>query len=286
MIASVGSPSELDQRKRFTDMKEDKQTEAPATDNIIRFDGSDRMMTRAASEQRHNEPDRPDASNRKTGEVIGFPSPTDPRAESQCRVSIYPEIKTGQSASEAVDPIEAMSEAFRRRIGWAPGGDVIGPCDIIVSMERPHPVTPVDSDKRFVAVDPQTYRGTATFDQATNQQLWRDQINVRSVPTQFLKAALPIFRKLNFRISPEQTMSLMQMTSIDEGTSEAIQAALFHAFNTSPYSIDMEAAVFALACFIHHDPLRKDRVINETFDEPYGERTVYGLWDFSPPEDE
>jgi hypothetical protein len=81
-------------------------------------------------------------------------------------------------------------------------------------------------------------------------------------------------------------MSLMQMTSIDEGTSEAIQAALFNAFNTSPYPIDMEATVFALACFIHHDPLRKDRVTNETFDEPYGERTAYGLWDFSHPEND
>jgi hypothetical protein len=265
-------------------MKEDKQPNAPATDNIIRFDGSDRTMTPAASEQQHKEPVRPDASNRKTGEVIVFPGPTDPRAESQCRVSIYPEIKRGQPASEAVDPIEAMSEAFRRRIGWAPGGDFTGPCDIVISMERPYPEPPVDSDMHFVAVDPLTYRGSATFDQASNQKIWRDQINVRSVPTQFLKAALPIFRKLDFCISPEQTMSLMQMTSIDEGTSEAIQAALFNAFNTSPYPIDMEATVFALACFIHHDPLRKDRVTNETFDEPYGERTAYGLWDFSHPE--
>jgi hypothetical protein len=258
-------------------MKEDKQTSAPAGDNIIRFD---------ASEQLPNQTPGSDTNGMETGKVIVFPGPTDPRVESQCRVSIYPEIKTGQPASEAVDPIEAMSEAFRRRMGWAPGGDFTGPCDIVIGMVRPFPVPPVDSDMRFVAIDPQTYRGSATFDHASNQKLWRDQINVRSVPTQFLKAALPIFQKLDFCISPEQTMSLMQMTSIDEGTSEAIQAALFHAFNTSPYPIDMEAAVFALACFIHADPLRKDRVTNESFDEPYGERTAYGLWDFSPPEDE
>jgi hypothetical protein len=268
-------------------MKEDEQTSAPAGENIIRFDASDRMFSDAAPEHASgNATSPPDTSDTEAGKVIMFPGPTDSQADSQCCISIYPEICASLAGSDG-DPFEALSEPFRRRIKWksSPESDSIRSCNLVVGMERPYPLEAVDSGMRFVAVDSQNYAGTATLDHASNQKLWEAQINVRPVPPQFVKAALPIWRKLNFSISLEQTKSLMQMTSIDEGTAEAVQAALFNTFNTSPYPIDMEAVVFALACFIHGDPLRKDHVLNESFDEPYGERTAYGLWDFSPEDD-
>jgi hypothetical protein len=93
----------------------------------------------------------------------------------------------------------------------------------------------------------------------------------------FLKSGPAIWKKLRIEVSPENTAYMMQMKSVDVETSEAIQAALWSAFNTASYPIDIETAVFVLATFMHADPLRKHLVSDEPFVEPYGDRTQYGL---------
>jgi hypothetical protein len=67
------------------------------------------------------------------------------------------------------------------------------------------------------------------------------------------------------------------MENVDPETGFAIQAAIWSAFNTASYPIDIETAVFVLAAFMHADPLRQHLVSNEKFIEAYGEQTQYVL---------
>jgi hypothetical protein len=131
---------------------------------------------------------------------------------------------------------------------------------------------------RFVAVDPANYGGNAMFDGALKQKFWDRQTNVRPVPPQFIKAGLAIWRKVGISVPAERTGAMMQMKNIDAGTAEAVQSALFNTFTTAMRRVDMESLVVALASFIHADPLRSDLVSDEAFDEPYGDRTAYVLW--------
>jgi hypothetical protein len=94
----------------------------------------------------------------------------------------------------------------------------------------------------------------------------------------FLKAGPVVWKKLGIKVSSDTTAFMMQMSRVDEETSDAIQAAIFSAFNTASSPIDIETVVYALAAFMHADPLRKHLVSDEVFAEPYGgDRTQYVL---------
>lgn len=147
----------------------------------------------------------------------------------------------------------------------------------MVVMHRPLPEFVVGSESRFVAVDPSTYHGSAVLDPQVLQEFWDHQLNGRPVTMQFLKSGPAIWKKLGIKVSAESTAYMMQMASVDAETSEAIQAAIWSAYNTAAYPIDIETTVFALAAFMHADPLRKHLVSDETFIEPYGNRTRYAL---------
>jgi hypothetical protein len=144
-------------------------------------------------------------------------------------------------------------------------------------MRRPAREFVAGSGSRFVAIDPISYKGGAVRDRAVHQEYWDHQLNGRPVSMPFLKSGPAIWKKLRIEVSPENTAYMMQMKSVDVETSEAIQAALWSAFNTASYPIDIETAVFVLAAFMHADPLRKNLVSDEPFIEPYGDRTQYAL---------
>jgi hypothetical protein len=175
-------------------------------------------------------------------------------------------------------PLDALDPSFRKGVGWFKlGGEGLSQgSDFVIGMQRPPPEIVPGSDRRFVAVNPETYRGDATRDVAEHQEFWEEQINIRPFSMEFVKAAA-IWASLGIKISLEQTAFMMRMKSVDAETSEAINAALWCAFNTSRYPIDMETAAFVLAAFLHADPLRRHLVSKDEFVEPYGAATVYAL---------
>jgi hypothetical protein len=189
---------------------------------------------------------------------------------------------TSFSEQRDQDPLDALDREFRKIVGWMkpPGVDLRGAADAIVFMRRPARESAEGSGFRFVALDPKTYRGDAVLDRALHQEFWDYQMNGRPFSMPFLKSGATIWKKLGINIPPETTAYMMQMKSVDPETSEAIQAALWSAFNTAQYPIDFETAVFVLAAFIHADPLRKTLVSDERFVHPYGDRTAYGLRKF------
>ena len=133
------------------------------------------------------------------------------------------------------------------------------------------------SEFRFVAIDPDVYNGTAIRGLDAHKAFWDHQMNGRPASMPFLKSGLAIFKKLKIADPPEAVAYMMQMNSVDAETAEAVQAAIFSAFNTASYPIDIETAVFVLAAFMHADPLRKHLVSDQVFIEPYGDRTQYVL---------
>jgi hypothetical protein len=196
-----------------------------------------------------------------------------------CQFYLAPESYAERPIAGATDPLDALDACFRAFAGWRklPGPDPTRALNVTVGMRRPPREFVAGSGLRFVAIDPTSYRGNAIRGQAAHQAFWDHQLNGRPVTMPFLKSGLTIWRKLGIDVSPETTAYMMQMLSVDPETSEAIQAAIWSAFNTASYPIDIETAVFVLAAFMHADPLRQHLVSNEKFIEPYGDRTQYVL---------
>jgi hypothetical protein len=210
-----------------------------------------------------------------TGSV---PVPWDTSKDS-CQFFLAAESYSEQPASGAVDPLAVLDERFRNSAGWTPqaGPDPKRAVNVWIGMRRPAREFVAGSGSRFLAIDPIAYKGDAVCDPAAHQEFWDHQMNGRPFSTPFLKSGPAIWKKLGIKISPENSAYMMQMKSVDAETSEAIQAAIWSAFNTAQYPIDIETAVFVLATFMHADPLRKHLVSDEPFAEPYGDRTRYGL---------
>jgi hypothetical protein len=180
----------------------------------------------------------------------------------------------------AVDPLDGLEKEFRQSMGWSkpPGSRPDLAVNPMVTMRRPAPEIAVGSDFRFVATDRDNHKGEAIRDRASFQEFWGHQINGRPFSMPFLKSGSAIWKSLGIKVSPETTAYMMQASgSVDAETSEAIQAALWSAFNTSRYPIDIETAVFVLATFFHADPLRRHLVSSERYLKPYGDKTEYVL---------
>jgi hypothetical protein len=176
-------------------------------------------------------------------------------------------------------PLDGLDPKFSEGIGWSKlsgrahqdtGGDYV------VGMQRPWPEQVPGSESRFVATDPTIYRGGAVTENAEIQEFWREQINIRPFSPEFLSSTA-IWPLLGVDVTPAQTAFMMGLQTVDAETSDAVQAALFCAYNTARYPIDMETAAFVLGAFLHADPLRKQLVEQHTFHHPYGARTVYAL---------
>jgi hypothetical protein len=199
--------------------------------------------------------------------------------EDNCQYWLAPEKFAENVVAGVMDPLTALDERFRAQAGWQklPGPDPTRALNVTVGMRRPPREFVTGSGMRFLAVDPDTYDGTAIRGQAALKAFWDHQMNGRPVSMPFLKSGLAIFKKLNISDAPEDVAYMMQMESVDPETALAIQAAIWSAFNTASYPIDIETAVFVLAAFMHADPLRQHLVSNERFIEPYGERTQYAL---------
>jgi hypothetical protein len=149
--------------------------------------------------------------------------------------------------------------------------------NVTVGMRRPEREFVMGSGMRFLAIDPATYKGIAVREHSAHKAFWDHQMNGRPASMPFLKSGPVIWRRLNISDPPEAVAYMMQMKSVDVETSEAIQASIWSAFNTAAYPVDVETIVFALATFMHADPLRKHLVEDEPFEEPYGDRTRYAL---------
>jgi hypothetical protein len=206
------------------------------------------------------------------------PVPWDKFADS-CQFYLAAEAYSDQPKPGSVDPLDALDQVFLWKADWTRQAGPEPKCavNVTVGMRRPAPEFVVGSECRFVAVDSNTYRGDAVLDRAAHQEFWDHQMNGRPFSMPFLKSGAAIWKKLGIKVAPENTAYMMQMKSVDAETSEAIQAAIWSAFNTASYPIDIETAVFVLAAFMHADPLRQHLVSDETFTEPYGDRTQYGL---------
>jgi hypothetical protein len=201
--------------------------------------------------------------------------PSDLQPSDKCQFYLAATSRTRQDAAQR-DPLDKLDNAFRASAGWSRVGDVSSGSDFVIGMQRPWPATVPGSDHRFVAVDTTFYRGSATRDVAEFQRFWESQINIRPFSMEFVKSSA-IWSSLGIKVSPEQTAFMMQMNSVDIATSEAVQAALWSAYNTARYPIDMETAAFVLAAFIHADPLRRQLVSGDGFVMPYDANTAYAL---------
>jgi hypothetical protein len=210
-------------------------------------------------------------------DVSSKPVPWDP-IKDNCQFYLVPETYAEKATVEA-DPLACLDERFRAQAGWRqiPGSDPSRALNVTVGMRRPPPETVTGSGMRVVAVDPGTYHGTGIRGQAAHKAFWDHQMNGRPASMPFLKSGPAIFKKLNIADGPEAVAYMMQMENVDPETGFAIQAAIWSAFNTASYPIDIETAVFVLAAFMHADPLRQHLVSNEKFIEAYGEQTQYVL---------
>jgi hypothetical protein len=180
----------------------------------------------------------------------------------------------------AIDPLDALDPPFRQRLGWTkvPGSTPKLALDTSVVMRRPEPEIASGSGLRFVAIDPLTYRGAGFRDREAQQTFWGHQLNGRPFSVPFVKSGIAIWKKLGIKVPTDTTAYMMKMTGVDEETSQAIQAAIWSAYNTARGPIDLETVVFALATFMHADPLRKHLVLEDPYLEPYGDRTRYVLY--------
>jgi hypothetical protein len=206
------------------------------------------------------------------------PVPWDVFADN-CQFYLAPEKYAEKPVAGAVDPLSNLDERFRAQAGWhkLSGLDPTRALNVTVGMRRPALEFVTGSGNRFVAIDPQTYKGDGVRGQVAHKAFWDHQMNGRPASMPFLKSGPAIWKKLNIADPPEAVAYMMQMKSVDVETSEAIQAAIWSAFNTASYPIDIETLAFALATFMHADPLRKHLVSDEPFVEPYGDRTRYVL---------
>lgn len=196
-----------------------------------------------------------------------------------CRFFLAAESFSEKPVPGAADPLEALNEQFVQSAAWTrvTKREPTGGINFAMGMRRPEREYVAGSGLRFLAIDPDNYRGTAVSDPAAFQDFWDHQTNGRPFSMPFLKSGLAIWKKLGIKVSPETTAYIMQMDSVDAETSEAIQAAVWSAYNTAVEPIDIETAFFVLATFIHGDPLRKHQVSDEPFAEPYGDKTRYVL---------
>ena len=148
---------------------------------------------------------------------------------------------------------------------------------MMLGMMRPEHVSPPDANRRFFAYDSSFYPGTAVEDRANNQKFWEAMIDVPAASMDFIKSGPKIWKTLGITGLEEQTKRLLRLKRVDQATCEAAQAALWSAFNTSRFPIDIATAVFVLATFIHGHPAFRDLVSNTVFSKPYGEATVYAM---------
>jgi hypothetical protein len=231
---------------------------------------------------------REDARRAKTGRMkIRRPSAS-PKpwnyASDNCKFLLFPETSTAESAPDAINPMKALNAAFRKYAGWTElsGREPDSGRNYILIMRRPAPEYVAGSEFRFVAVDPETYRGSAGSQPELLRSFWEHQINGRPFSTPFIKSGPVIWKKLGIKVSTETVAYMMGLESIDAETAEAINASILSTFNTAASPVDIESVVFALATFINADPLRKHLHSAETFAEPYGDRTVWALKGFLP----
>lgn len=209
------------------------------------------------------------------------PVPWDESADT-CQYYLAAESYSEEPVPGAVDPLEALHEPFRQSAGWTKQtkAEPTRGTNFVMGMRRPAREFVAGSGFRFVGIDPVTYQGRAVRGRVAHQEFWDQQINGRPFSMPFLKSGPVIWKKLGIKVLPDDTAYMMQMNTVDPDTSEAIQAAIWSAFNTACYPIDIETVVFALATFMHADPLRKHLVSDEVFVEAYGDRTEYGLRKF------
>jgi hypothetical protein len=151
------------------------------------------------------------------------------------------------------------------------------PFVMMLGMIRPEHAPHPGANRRFFAYDSSYYPDTAVEDRASNQKFWETMIDVPEASMDFIKSGPKIWNTLGIAGLEEQTKRLLRLKSVDQATCEAVQAALWSAFNTSRSPIDMGTAVFVLATFIHGHPAFRDLVSDTMFSKPYGEATVYAL---------
>jgi hypothetical protein len=253
-ISSDPVSSALDQA--FSNVAADFRAAETASPRSTFFDGSSRPLV--------------------VGEGSALRAPGDPRPIiDSCNFYM---TATSFAPDRLTDPLEALDPKFRKIVRWGRfGSNLNGATDAIVFMQRPDREFVPDSELRFVAIDPATYQGKAVLDRAAHEEFWTEQMNGRPFSMPFLKSGTTIWKKLGIKVDPETTAYMLQMRSVDRETSEAVNAAIWSAFNTARRPIDFETAAFVLASFMHADPLRQHLVVSEAFVEPYGSRTVYGL---------
>jgi hypothetical protein len=231
---------------------------------------SRRSLRRAAS--RANRQSKT-ANRTNVRRVSSAPVPWDVFADN-CQFYLASEMYSERPVAGMPDPLSALEARFRAQAGWhkLPGPDPARAMNVTVGMRRPEREFVMGSGMRFLAIDPATYKGIAVREHSAHKAFWDHQMNGRPASMPFLKSGPVIWRRLNISDPPEAVAYMMQMKSVDVETSEAIQASIWSAFNTAAYPVDVETIVFALATFMHADPLRKHLVEDEPFEEPYGDR--------------
>ena len=97
----------------------------------------------------------------------------------------------------------------------------------------------------------------------------------------YVKDAPKLWDKLGLNISKGFSADIVHGREIDDDTHRAIQSALLLTYNSSTNRGDLEAAAFALACFINCHPAFNSMSFAQEFDEMFGSSTSYELMDIS-----
>lgn len=148
---------------------------------------------------------------------------------------------------------------------------------MMLAMTRPAPQIGKGALRRFFAYDSSFYPDTAVEDSSYNQKFWEEKIAVPAASMDFLKSGPVIWKTLGITGLEEETKRLLCLKSADAATSDAFQAALWSAYNTSRAPIDIATLAFGLATFVQAHHAFADLVNDEAYSKPYGEATVYGL---------
>lgn len=175
-------------------------------------------------------------------------------------------------------PFEAFDPAFCKWMNWQLSDtsqqNASGPYDAaFLAMIRPASRLVSMDRTRVAAVDGRLI--DCELERTILNDQWSDLIDILRPSLGFVGACLPIWRKAGLTVEKERSAFLMQMDTIDEDTSTAVQAAMFMTWKSSPGAIDMEALAFGIAAFVHSHPYFQRMATPISFPLPYGDHTAY-----------
>lgn len=141
-------------------------------------------------------------------------------------------------------------------------------------------------DKRFIAVyDPSAETKTSPKIKLDYVMYWSDVLaSVGAGDPSFPQAGKHIVDAAGLVAPREKLKRALSLTSIDDQTAAAVNAALFMAFNSTPIGTDLDAVVLGIATFLHSHKSFESMTSDEPFQPPFGKDTAWVQATIGEPE--